>query len=706
MTDNICSICQQNPAFTTLMVQRNNSAPEEKQVCESCLVQMTDTNPLLKQLQDFFGPVSAGPSGAFGFQGQTAVKTQPEKKLSKTPALDQFGRDLTNLARQGKLDPVIGREDEINQALEVLSRRRKNNVALIGEPGVGKTAVVEGIARKVHEGSLPDMADKRVVELDLSGMIAGAQYRGQFEQRFKALVEELSQSQGQIILFIDEMHTLVGAGSAEGAMDAANMLKPLLARGELQLIGATTLDEYRKGIEKDGALARRFSTVYLEEPSLKDTEAILTGLKASYEEHHGLKIGQNVIQAAVRLSDRYLHEGRMPDKAIDLLDQAAARWRREKPISGSLSKEIQSEIAQLENAKQTAIAREDFEYANECKKKIQALQKGSPEGTLEVDSIASVIASKTGIPVNELGTDEMEKLRNLHHDLHQRVIGQDKAVNAVADAVRSARAGLTKKNGPIGTFLFLGPTGVGKTELAKTLAQRLFGSEDALVRIDMSEFREPHTVSRLIGSPPGYVGYGQGGQLTEPVRRRPYRVLLLDEIEKAHPDIWNVFLQVFDDGRLTDGEGRTVVFDDCVIIMTSNLGARMAKKGTLGFVDQESDVQQDVAKTAFPPELWNRIDEAITFDALSEENILAIAERIVEDMSKDLQEQHGAQLTLSKEALQALAKGGFDPEYGARPLKRYIKKTLVKQIVDAILQGDVKQGTKITFDKDLKVSIQ
>ena len=606
-------------------------------------------------------------------------------------ALDEFGRDLTADAASGRIDPVIGRTEEIEQTVEILARRRKNNAVLIGEAGVGKTAIAEGLALRIHRDEVPEtLKDTRIVALDLSGMIAGAQFRGQFEKRFKEALKEAAESEGRIVLFLDELHTVLGAGAPEGAMDAANILKPLLARGELRVIGATTLNEYRK-IERDSALARRFSPVTVDEPTVEDTVAILRGLRSAYEDHHGVFIDDAALHAAARLSDRYISEYHLPDKAIDLVDQAAAKLR----LAGG---------ANLRPQLEKAIAEEDYERAAGLKKQIDAgdvLQVGETQ-------IAAVVAARTGIPVGELVAGELQRLNELESDLHERVVGQDAAVEVVADTIRRARVGLSEGDRPLGSFLFLGPTGVGKTELVKALAERLFATEKALVRIDMSEFREPHTVARLIGSPPGYVGYGDGGQLTEPVRRRPYSVILLDEIEKAHPEVWNVLLQVMDDGRLTDGEGRTVDFTNAVIVMTSNLGAGKAKRG-IGFTASapaaEAARMEDAAKQAFLPEFINRIDEIVTFESLTPEHVQSIAGQMVARVAERLHAERGIELTVDAAYIAELARDGFDEAYGARPLQRHIRRTLEKALTQAILAGDVADGDSLRVGADGRVTV-
>jgi ATP-dependent Clp protease ATP-binding subunit ClpC len=622
------------------------------------------------------------------------VVPAPRQDQSKTPALDSFGRDLTADAASGRIDPVVGRAAEIEQTVEILARRRKNNAVLIGEAGVGKTAIAEGLALRIHTGDVPDtLQGARLVALDLSGMIAGAQFRGQFEKRFKAALEEVIKADGKIVLFIDELHTVLGAGNAEGAMDAANMLKPLLARGELRVIGATTLAEYRS-IERDSALARRFSPVTVEEPSVEDTVAILRGLRGAYEEHHHVMINDDALEAAARLSDRYISEYRLPDKALDLVDQAAAKLRLKAPGGEGLREQLEA-----------AVANEDYEKAAWLKARIDESGDVEDGGPAEVGEpeIAAVVAARTGIPVGELVAGELERLNDLERDLHGRVVGQDEAVEIVADTIRRARVGLSEGDRPLGSFLFLGPTGVGKTELVKALAERLFATEKSLVRIDMSEYRAPHTVARLIGSPPGYVGYGDGGQLTEPVRRRPYSVVLLDEIEKAHPEVWNVLLQVMDDGRLTDGEGRTVDFTNTVIVMTSNLGAGKARRGigfTAGEPAAEAERMEAAAKDAFLPEFINRIDEIVTFRALEPAQVQEIAGLMVARVAERLRTERGISLEVDPALVARLAEDGFDAELGARPLQRHVRRTLEKALTRAILAGELPDGAHVTAELD------
>jgi ATP-dependent Clp protease ATP-binding subunit ClpC len=683
----VCAACGRRPGTMRVVVATRNG-PTPMPLCEQCARELMANG------------AEMAPADAQG-------RPRNGEPQSQTPALDEFGRDLTAEARAGRIDPVIGRAAEIEQTVEILARRRKNNAVLIGEAGVGKTAIVEGLARRVAEGDVPaTLEGARVVALDLAGMLAGAQYRGQFEQRLKSALEEVRQSEGRVLLFVDELHTILGAGNAEGAMDAANMLKPMLARGELRMVGATTLAEYRK-IERDGALARRFSPVTVEEPSVEDTVAILRGLRPAYEEHHAATITDAALVAAARLSDRYVTEYHLPDKAIDLMDQAAARVRLRTGAGGADLAALRGEIAEAEEAKADAVAAEDYEQAAEIKARVDELERRLAEAgaagapvTPEVGEadVAAVVAARTGIPVGELVAGELERLHTLEEDLHRRVVGQEEAVEIVADTVRRARVGLAEGDRPLGSFLFLGPTGVGKTELVKALAERLFATEKALVRIDMSEYREPHTVARLIGSPPGYVGYGDGGQLTEPVRRRPYSVVLLDEIEKAHPEVWNVLLQLMDDGRLTDGEGRTVDFSNTVLVMTSNLGASQAKRA-LGFTAAAPQADEErmkaAAKAAFLPEFINRIDETVTFRPLGADQVEQICALIVARVAGRLRAERGIELEVEPGLVARLARDGFDEEFGARPLQRHVRRTLEKALTRAILDGSVADGARV-----------
>jgi ATP-dependent Clp protease ATP-binding subunit ClpC len=698
----LCDVCGQRPGVVQVMFAAGG-AQRSAVLCEQCARElMARQQEGLVDANPFTDPIEM-PTGA----GGTGLRQRSEKRQrSGTPALDKFGRDLTADARAGRIDPVIGREAEIEQVVEVLTRRRKNNAALIGEAGVGKTAIAEGLALRVAQDKVPEpLHGVRVVALDLSGMIAGSQFRGAFEQRLKAALEEVVAAKGKIILFLDELHTVLGAGSAEGTMDAANILKPMLARGELRMIGATTLSEYRN-IERDAALARRFSPVMVEEPSIEDTVAILSGLRDQYEEHHQVRITDEALEAAARLSDRYITEYRLPDKALDLVDQAAARLRLQS-AGADTRQRLAAERDHLAAEKQAAVDAEAYEDAGRLKELIEeldvrlaeltadAVETGSVVGETE---IAAVVATRTGIPVGELVAAELERLGTLEDDLHRRVVGQDIAVEVVADTVRHARAGLAEPDRPLGSFLFMGPTGVGKTELVKALAERLFATEKALVRIDMSEYREPHTVARLIGSPPGYVGYGDGGQLTEPVRRRPYSVILLDEIEKAHPEVWNVLLQVLDDGRLTDGEGRTVDFTNTVVVMTSNLGAGQARR-PIGFTGAEADPADDrmraAAKRAFLPEFLNRIDETVVFEPLTEDQVQSIGALICARIAERLRQERGVELEVAPELAARLAAEGFDPEFGARPLKRHLRRTLERELTRAILSGRITEGDRV-----------
>lgn len=648
---------------------------------------------------------------------------------NQTTTLNQYGADLTKQAKEGKLDPVIGRKKEIDRVIEILSRRTKNNPCLIGEPGVGKTAVVEGLAEKIVLEDVPEMLkNKRIVSIDISSMVAGAKYRGDFEERIKKCLEEVKKVK-DVILFIDEIHTIVGAGSAEGAVDAANILKPLLARGEVQVVGATTLNEYRKYIEKDAALERRFSPVTVGEPTTDETIQILNGIRDKYEAHHNVKISEEAIKAAVNLSVRYINDRFLPDKAIDLMDEAASRVKMKTYTIPDSLKKLEDKIAELDKEKEEAIRVQDFEKAatlrDEENKKKEELSKGKEKWnnknsknvvTLTEEDIADVVANWTGIPVKKISQDENARLKNLETELHKRVIGQNEAVEAVAKAIRRGRLGLKDPNRPIGSFLFLGPTGVGKTELCKALAESLFGTEESMIRIDMSEYMEPHSVSKLIGSPPGYVGFDDGGQLTEKIRRKPYSVILFDEIEKAHPDVMNMLLQILDDGRLTDAQGRTVNFKNTVIIMTSNVGARIITDKTfLGFSngnDEEKNADKDYENTKkdvmselkrqFRPEFLNRIDEIIVFHKLNDEDIKKIINIMINQLEKRLNAQN-ITLDVDEKVKELIAKKGVDKNYGARPLKRAIQSMLEDKIAEEMLDGVVKQGKKnvatVEYDK-------
>lgn len=642
---------------------------------------------------------------------------------NQTPTLNQFGQDLTKKAEEGKLDPVIGRKQEIERVIEILSRRTKNNPCLIGEPGVGKTAAVEGLAQKIASGDVPEiLKDKRVVTLDISGMVAGAKYRGDFEERIKKALNEVKKA-GDVILFIDEIHTIVGAGAAEGAIDAANILKPLLARGEIQLVGATTLNEYRKFIEKDAALERRFSPVAVNEPSEKETIQILKGIRDKYEAHHNVKITDEAIEAAVKLSIRYVNDRFLPDKAIDLIDEASSKARLRTYTEPDSLKELQEKIEKTKNEKEEAVLNQKFEKAAELRDTEKALRdkfekeqnKWKNKNTKSIvtiteENIAEVIANWTGIPAKKITEDENEKLKNLEKELHKRVIGQNEAVEAVSKAIRRGRVGLKDPNRPIGSFLFLGPTGVGKTELSKALAEVLFGDENAMIRLDMSEFMEPHSVSKLIGAPPGYVGFDDGGQLTEKIRRKPYSVVLFDEIEKAHPDVMNMLLQILEDGRLTDSQGRTVNFKNTVIIMTSNLGARLiTDRKQLGFANKEGEadskkeyeeIKKEVMaelKKELRPEFINRIDEIIVFHKLNDNDINQIIDIMLKEVVNRLKEQK-YDVKFEPDVKEMIAKEGIDKNFGARPLRRTIQNLIEDKLAEEILDGKLVKGkvNKIT----------
>jgi len=646
--------------------------------------------------------------------GSRAAKS---KASSDTPTLNQFGRDLTELARAGKFDPVIGREKEIERVIQILSRRTKNNPVLLGEPGVGKTAVAEGLAQEIASGNVPELLkDKRVFSLDLSSVLAGAKYRGEFEERLKKAMEEITRA-GNVILFVDEMHTIIGAGAAEGAIDASNILKPSLARGELQLIGATTLDEYRKHVEKDAALERRFQPVTVGEPSIDETILILKGIREKYEAHHSVKITDEAVIAAANMSSRYITDRFLPDKAIDLIDEACSRVRLGAFTAPPEIKELEKELEFIAHEKKEAISGQDFEKAatlrdkeKEMREELEKKREGWKNSTNQLagkigeDEIAEVVSGWTGIPVKKLAEEESERLRNLEEVLHKRVIGQHEAVSAVSRAIRRGRVGLKDPKRPVGSFIFLGPTGVGKTELSKALSEAMFGDEDSLIRIDMSEYMEKHSVSKLVGSPPGYVGFEEGGQLTEKVRRKPYSVILFDEIEKAHPDVFNILLQILDDGQLTDSQGRRVDFKNTIVIMTSNVGARnISEPKSLGFASQpdKETVQKNIRgnvldelKKMFRPEFLNRVDDIIVFTQLSEEEIKQIAKVMLEGFKKRLL-TNGITADFDDKLLSLLSKEGFDPIYGARPLRRAIQSKVEDLFASEMLDGKIKNGDSV-----------
>ena len=632
--------------------------------------------------------------------------------------LSQFGRDLTKLAKDGKIDPVIGRQKEIERVIQILSRRTKNNPCLIGEPGVGKTAIAEGLALKIVSGEVPELLkDKKIYSLDLTGMVAGTKYRGDFEERIKKVIDEVKNAK-DVILFIDEVHTLIGAGSAEGAADAANILKPSLARGELQIIGATTIEEYRKHIEKDAALERRFQPVMVDEPSQEEAIEILKGIKDKYEAHHKVKITDEAIESAVKLSTRYIGDRYLPDKAIDLIDEAASRVRLRSYTAPSDLKELEDKKKSVEAEKLSAVNAQEFERAaalrdeeRKLDKEIKDKKKNGPDmagkshDEVTPADIADIVSSWTGVPVTQLSTEESDRLLHMEDELHRRIVGQDEAVEAVSRAIRRGRVGLKDPKKPIGSFIFLGPTGVGKTELCKALAAAMFGDENAMIRLDMSEYMEKHTVSRLIGSPPGYVGYDEGGQLTEKVRRKPYSVVLFDEIEKAHPDVFNMLLQILDDGVLTDGQGRRVDFKNCIIIMTSNVGAKLIsqKQKAFGFAAGAKELEQNEKeikdavmgelRNTFRPEFLNRVDDIIVFQRLTKENIKEIASRLLAVLQKRVEDM-GIEVTFSDEAVSKIADAGFDDVYGARPLKRAIQSRIEDALSEEMLKGNVKKGGK------------
>ena len=663
---------------------------------------------ILNDLTNALGNSSSGQKG----------KGTNEKNKSDAPTLTQYGRDLTLMANQGRIDPVIGRQNEIERVIQILSRRTKNNPCLIGEPGVGKTAIAEGLALKIATGEVPELLrNKRIVTLDLTGMVAGTKYRGDFEERIRNVIEEVNKA-GDIILFIDEVHTLIGAGSAEGAVDAANILKPSLARGEIQVIGATTLEEYRKHIEKDAALERRFQPVTVGEPTEDEAVEILKGLRDKYEAHHKVRISDGAISAAVKMSSRYIGDRYLPDKAIDLVDEAASRVRLRAFTAPPDLKALEDKVKSLGEEMESAVKSQDFERAAtirdeknsvaqelENERKLWKEKNTRVSGEVTEQEIAAIVSQWTGIPVVQLTREESERLLNMESELHERIVGQDEAVSAVARAIRRGRAGLKDPKRPTGSFIFLGPTGVGKTELCKTLAASMFGDENAMIRLDMSEYMEKHTVSRLVGSPPGYVGYDEGGQLTEKVRRRPYSVILFDEIEKAHPDVFNMLLQILEDGILTDSQGRRVDFKNCVIIMTSNVGAKQiagSGGGTLGFSADGAQTRTDKSihdavmaelKNVFRPEFLNRVDDIIVFRQLTKENINEIARRMLSGLSERIA-QLDFELEFSEEAVEAIGNAGFDPVYGARPLRRAIQQRIEDKLSEKLLEGTMENGGK------------
>ncbi|MBU1026408.1 MAG: AAA family ATPase [Candidatus Margulisbacteria bacterium] len=666
------------------------------------------------------------PDAMFGFPG-LGIGAPPRKAK---PALTSFGRDLTAMAREGKLDPVVNRQKEIDRVMRILSRRTKNNPALLGDPGVGKTAIIEGLAQRIVKGEVPDvLKDKQVIALDLGGMVAGTKYRGEFESRVKKILDEILAKKRQIILFIDELHTLVGAGGAEGAIDAGNMLKPALARGELQVIGATTVDEYRKNIEKDAALERRFQPVLVNEPSVELTIDILKGIRPKYEEHHKIKIPDAALIVAASLADRYISDRFLPDKAIDVMDEAAAkvRLRLLSPVKNIAA--LRRAIEKENKAKDAALAAQKYEEAAqlrdkiiEAEKKLKKLEETHQEeleqgeAMVTEDDIAEIVSDWTGIPVVKLSAAETEKLTRMEEDLHKRIIGQDDAVHAISQAIRRGRAGLKPPQRPIGSFIFAGPTGVGKTEVARRLSEFMFGTQDALIRMDMSEFMEKHTVSRLIGAPPGYVGYEEGGKLTEAVRRKPYSVILFDEIEKAHPDVFNILLQILEDGRLTDSKGHVVDFKNCVIIMTSNIGQKMiVDQGAIGFMaredreatyDKMKDTVMDAMKRDFRPEFLNRVDEIIVFHPLTENELKTIAGLMVADVQQQMKNQE-MELEITDAAKEVIVKQGYEPKFGARPLRRAVQQLIENPLSNKIIEGTFKPGDKVRADAaDNKISFE
>ncbi len=723
-----CERCQKNPA-SVRVDQMVEGRRESHYLCQTCVEEIMGE---MNQAGSFNGQGLPGAGAPFGFSannnndsssaaragGVNTATAERTAKNSKTPTLDQFGRDLTNEAAEGKLDPAAGRVSEIRRMITILGRRQKNNPVLIGEPGVGKTAIVEGLARRIHEGDVPStLRGKRIISLNIGGMVAGAMFRGQFEQRIKSILQELREAP-EIILFIDELHTVVGAGSAEGSVGAADMIKPALARGELRCIGATTLDEYRKHIEKDAALERRFQPVMVDEPSVEDAIQMLSIVRPNYEAHHGVSVTDEAIEAAVKLSDRYINDRFLPDKAIDVMDEAGSSLRLEASEKGIVSpiliSDLEKELSDIQDQKEAAASAENYERAAMLRQqelvtlqKMEQARSQDSEGMALVvtpEHIAQIVEMWTGVPVTQMLESERKNLRTLEDDLRKHVVGQDEAISAVARAIRRSRAGLKDPKRPIGSFLFLGPTGVGKTELAKALSAELFGGEDHMIRLDMSEYMEPHTVSRLFGSPPGYVGYDEGGQLTEQVRRRPYSVILLDEVEKAHPEVFNSLLQILDDGRLTDGQGRTVDFKNTVVIMTSNAGSSDLKRAAaIGFSHKKGEEAQDEQheamrskameglKRLFRPEFINRIDQVVVFHSLGKNELYRIVDLLLDQVRSRLSEQ-GIELQVSDEARDFLLKEGYDEEYGARPLRRAIQSYVDDALADALLADEIASG--------------
>ncbi len=715
-----CERCQQNPARVRVDEMVNGKRVQHY-LCQSCAEELMNAMGQMNGLDNtpgapfgFFANNNSATAGG----GVNTATAQRQAKNSKTPTLDQYGRDLTDEAAQGKLDPAAGRERELRRVITVLGRRQKNNPVLIGEPGVGKTAIVEGLARRINEGNVPPgLRGKRIVSLNIGGMVAGAMFRGQFEQRIKSILEELRQAP-EVIVFIDELHTVVGAGAAEGAVGAGDMIKPALARGELRCIGATTLDEYRKHVEKDAALERRFQPVMVNEPDEQEALEMLRIVRPNYEHHHGVSITDEAIEAAVKLSNRYINDRFLPDKAIDVMDEAGSALRLEATekgiVSPTLIDDLEKELAGIQAEKEAAANAEDYERAARLRQQelvtLGKLEKARSQASEAVslivtpEHIARVVENWTSVPVSQMLESERQNLRHLEQDLRKHVIGQDEAIGAVARAIRRSRAGLKDPKRPIGSFLFLGPTGVGKTELAKALAAELFGGEDHMIRLDMSEYMESHTVSRLFGSPPGYVGYDEGGQLTEQVRRRPYSVILLDEVEKAHPEVFNALLQIMDDGRLTDGQGRTVDFKNTVVIMTSNVGTADFKRAVrIGFSarkdedarDEQHEVMRSKAmenlKHAFRPEFINRIDQIVVFHSLGRAELYSIVDLLLDQVRTRLSEQ-GITLEVSDEARDFLIQEGFDEEFGARPLRRAIQTYVDDALADALLSGAIASG--------------